>query len=149
MTNKEMKCYLFPNDSNNEWISKYNKLVLEVKAKEAENKEHKKNQPKRNDKDLDSYPIDNIGIHHIIPKKIDPSLEKDKDNLLYVSLEDHINLHYYLWKANKEYSLHLWFIYVFARKHNLWTLPGGEEEFSELKKDVAFARMLKKQGIEQ
>lgn len=135
-----MKLYQFPNPDNNEWIDKYNKLVCEIKSHEQENIELKKKQKKRNDKTGGEYLAENIGIHHIIPKKIDPTLEKDKDNYLYVSFVDHMNLHYYLWKADKKYARHLWFGCVYGRKHNLWDLPGGSVEYEQLKKDLRYER---------
>jgi len=131
-----MKIYQFPNPDNNKWIDKYNELVCEIKSHEQENIELKKKQKKRNDKETGEYLAENIGIHHIIPKKIDPSLEKDKDNYLYVSFTDHMNLHYCLWKADKRYARHLWFGCVYGRKHNLWNLPGGDAEYEQLKKDL-------------
>lgn len=46
-----MSCRQFPNTDNNEWITKYNELVLEIKANEDFYKEYKNTQPKRNDKE--------------------------------------------------------------------------------------------------
>lgn len=134
---------LFPNPENNEWIDKYNSLVIETKSHEQENIEHKKFQKKRNDKDSNSWNAQSIGIHHIIPKKVDPSLENDKENLLYVSFENHCNLHYYLWKSDPKYAAHFWFLLLAARKMKLWDLPGGEEEYKQIAKDVALSRKKK------
>lgn len=127
---------LFPNEENNEWINKYNELVVEVKAKEAENKALKEAQPKRNDKEPSIWSGESIGIHHIIPKKIRPDLVKDKNNLLYVSIADHCRLHYYLWKSNPIYAKHFWFIMIAARKWGWWDLPGGDEEYEMIKNDL-------------
>lgn len=131
---------VFPNPNNNEWITKYNDLVDKIKLNEEYYKEFKKTQPKRKDIDASNYNINNVGIHHIIPKKIDPSLSKDKSNLLYVPFKDHMMLHYFLWKADYHYSLHMLFIAAFARKYNLWEFPNGEEEWKELCKDCAITR---------
>lgn len=79
---------IFPNPNNNEWLNKYNELVSEIKSKEDYFKEYKKTQPKRNDKEK-KYDKNNVGIHHIIPKKVDMSLINDKDNLLYVPFDKH------------------------------------------------------------
>ncbi len=128
---------LFPNPNNNEWIDKYNELVKKIKSEEEYWKEYKKHQPKRNDADPDCWKdSEAVTIHHIVPKKIDPSLMNDKDNLLYVPFKDHCNLHYYLWKANPIYAKHLWFIGIAGRKMGLWDLPGGDEEYELLKKDL-------------
>ena len=131
-----MNCKTFPNPFGNEWIDKYNELVIEVKSHEKENLEYKKTQPKRNDKDPNSWTGKSIGVHHIIPRKIDPSLEKDKDNLLYISFIDHCWLHYYLWKSDPIYAKHFWFLLSAARKMGLWKLPGGDKELEEIKKDL-------------
>ena len=115
--------YHFPNTNNNEWIDKYNKLVDEVASKEDYYKEYKKHQSKRDDKHWENYTLEHVGIHHIIPKKIDMTLLKDKNNLLYIPLKHHLELHYYLWKKMK-----------------LWDLPGGENEYRQLAKDTALSR---------
>ena len=130
--------YKFPNPDNNEWINKYNELVESIKSKEEYWKEYKKTQPKRNDKDPNCWKnSEAVTIHHIIPKKINPKLITDKDNLLYVPFNDHCTLHYYLWKANPMYATHLWWICVAGRKLGMWDLPGGEQDYEQLKKDLA------------
>ena len=128
--------YHFPNPNNNEWLNKYNALVDEISAKEDDYKEIKKNQPKRNDKTPELWSGKSVGIHHIIPKKIDPDLKNNKNNLLYVTIEEHCWLHYYLWKADPQYASHFWFLLQAVRKWNWWTLPGGEDEYEEIKEDV-------------
>lgn len=137
--------YLFPNPDNNEWIAKYNDLVTQIKAKEYYWKAYKKIQPKRNDKDPDCWKdCEAVTIHHIIPKKVNMDLVKDKDNLLYVPFKDHCMLHYYLWKADPKYAPHLWWIGIAGRKLGIWDLPGGEEEYKQLAKDVSLTRKKKK-----
>ena len=137
---------LFPNPDNNPWIDKYNALVLEVKSHEEENILKKKNQPKRKNGPLiEEYTGDSIGIHHIIPKKIDMSLVNDKDNLLYISLYDHCQLHYYLWKSNPDYAPHLQFIGYAGRKIGCWNMT--DEEWKQLHKDSAAYRKKKKKGL--
>lgn len=128
--------YTFPNPDNNPWIDKYNALVLEVAKHEAENIQKKKTQPKRDDKNPLWYSTA-IGIHHIIPKKVDMSLVKDKRNLLYIGIADHCTLHYYLWRANPDYAPHLAFIGRAGEKFDWWHMPGGQEEWKQLYKDAA------------
>lgn len=129
--------YRFPNIENNEWFEKYNSLVAEIEAKADYYKEYKKTQPKRNDKNPDCWKDSlAITIHHIIPKSIDKSLEKDKENLLYVPFVEHCQLHYYLWKGDKSYASQLWWICIAGRKLGKWQLPGGETEYEQLKKDL-------------
>lgn len=136
--------YLFPNPQNNSWIDEYNNLVLEVEKHEQENKIFMKTQPKRNDQDPGSWSPQSIGIHHIIPKKIDPSLKNDRNNWLYVNFIDHCTLHYYLWKADPQYAPYLMFIAYAGRKMGLWDMPGGEAEWEELRKDISEIRKNKK-----
>ena len=136
--------FLFPNFDNNQWIEKYNVLVKKVKANEAHYKLVKETQPKRNDKE-NTVTKDFVTIHHIIPKKVEMGLVKNKENLLYVPFDLHCLLHYYLWKANPKYASHLWFLCIAGRKIGIWDLPGGEEEYSQLKIDVAAYKKQKKQ----
>ena len=137
---------LFPNPDNNPWIDKYNKLVLEVKSHEEENKILIKTQPKRKSGPLtEDYTGDRIGIHHIIPKKINPELQNNKDNWLYVNFIDHCNLHYYLWKSNPDYAPHLQFIAYAGRKMKLWNM--SDDEWKQLNKDSAVYRKKKKEGL--
>lgn len=131
---------VFPNPTNNEWINKYNELVHEIKLKEDYYKEYKKHQSKRNDKDTSSYTVNHVNVHHIIPKKVDMSLVKDKDNLLYVPFGIHIDLHYYLWKADYHYGPHLYFLCIAGRKMKLWDLPNGEDDWKQLCEDCALVR---------
>lgn len=137
--------YNFPNPNNNEWLNKYNDLVNEVASKQDYYKEYKKTQPKRNDKDPNCWKGSKaVTIHHIIPKSIDESLVKDKDNMLFVPMADHCMLHYYLWKYNPIYASQLWWICIASRKLGLWDLPNGEEEYKRLSKDISLSRKRKK-----
>jgi len=136
-----MECKQFPNPSHNKWIDKYNKLVITIKKQEAYWKEYKKTQPKRNDKDTNCWKNSKaVTIHHIIPKSIDESLVKDKDNLLFVPFVEHCLLHYYLWKSNPIYASQLWWICIAGRKMGIWDLPQGEEEYKQLSKDISLSR---------
>ena len=136
-----MKCKQFPNLLHNKWIDKYNQLVIAIKEKEAYWKEYKKTQPKRNDKDANCWKNSKaVTIHHIIPKSIDESLVKDKDNLLFVPFAEHCLLHYYLWKSNPIYASQLWWICIAGRKMGIWDLPHGEEEYKQLSKDISLSR---------
>lgn len=103
---EEIIIYQFPNPQNNEWINKYNEKVREIKSQEEINKEKRRQQSKR---DEGTYTAEHIGIHHILPKSINPEYKKDKNNFLYVSFKDHMDLHYYLWKADPKYARQLWF----------------------------------------
>ena len=127
--------FLFPNFENNPWINKYNELVTKIKSNETYYKYIKEIQPKRNDKEC-TVTKDFVTIHHIIPKKVEMGLVKNKENLLYVPFDLHCMLHYYLWKANPQYANHLWFICIAGRKMGIWDLPGGEDDYEQLKKDV-------------
>lgn len=136
-----MECKQFPNPENNEWINKYNKLVVKIKQQELYWKEYKKTQPKRNDKDTNCWKNSKaVTIHHIIPKSIDETLVKDKDNLLFVPFAEHCLLHYYLWKSNPIYASQLWWICIAGRKLGKWDLPHGEEEYKQLAKDISLSR---------
>lgn len=133
--------YHFPNPDGNEWISKYNELVDMIANDEAYWKEYKKTQPKRNDKDPNVWKNSKaVTIHHIIPKKINPELVKDPNNLLFVPFKEHCDLHYFLWRTNPEYAAHLWWIALAGRKLCLWDLPNGEPEYRQLSKDLALCR---------
>ena len=110
--------FLFPNENNNEWIDKYNTLVLDVKAGRYDFGDTK------------------LSLHHIIPRSIAPELTKDKANFVYVPIVEHMMLHYYLWKADSSYGRQLWFGCVWCRKNKLWDLPGGDTEYEELKKSL-------------
>lgn len=135
--NNKLTVRQFPNPTNNEWINKYNALVIKIKSEEAHWKAYKKTQPKRNDKNPDCWKnSEAVLIHHIIPKSINASLIKENSNLLYVPFNEHITLHYYLWKANPAFAKQLWWIYIAGRKLKRWELPGGEEEFKQLKMDL-------------
>ncbi len=127
--------FQFPNFNNNPWITKYNELVREIKSNESYYKMIKETQPKRNDK-KSTVTKDFVTIHHIIPKKIEMGLVKNKENLLYVPFDLHCMLHYYLWKADSKYANHLWFICIAGRKMGIWDLPGGEKDYEQLKKDI-------------
>jgi len=136
-----MDCKQFPNPENNKWINKYNKLVAKIKQQELYWKEYKKTQPKRNDKDANCWKNSKaVTIHHIIPKSIDESLVKDKDNLLFVPFTEHCLLHYYLWKSNPIYASQLWWICIAGRKLGIWNLPHGDEEYKQLSKDISLSR---------
>ena len=118
---------LFPNPNNDEWIIKYNDRVESIKLGKV------------------CFPENAwIGKHHIIPKSIAPELEKVEDNIVELPFAEHMDLHYFLWKADPSYASQLWFGCVYGRKHKLWDLPGGEEEYIQLKKDLSLSRKKKK-----
>lgn len=135
--------YKFPNTSNNEWIDKYNELIEDVTPYEKERLLILKD--KYIPESMLKGPVDGpISAHHIIPRSLHPELTKVKDNIIYVTFSEHMNLHYYLWKADSKYASQLWFGCVYGRKHNLWDLPGGEDEYKILKRDVNEYRKRKK-----
>ena len=114
----------FENPNDNEWINKYNKLIEEVELGERvfSNKETLKE--------------GKLGLHHIIPRSISPELTEDKNNHIYLPFKEHMDMHYWLWKFDPKYAPQLWFGCVYGRKNGLWDLPGGDEEYEQLKKDV-------------
>ena len=125
---------LFPNPTNSSWIEKYNRLVSDVKSGKLT---------------FESFtPIVvngrkvGLGKHHIIPKSIAPELVKDPDNLVELPFKEHMDLHYFLWKADPAYARQLWFGCAFGRKHHLWDLPGGDAEYEELKKSLKSKRTI-------
>ena len=118
----------FPNPDNNEWLNKYNALVCDVREGRR------------------LFINVKLSLHHIIPRSVAPSLAKDKDNYLYVPFKEHMDLHYYLWKADKKYAAQLWFGCVYGRKHGLWDLPDPDTEYEQLKKDVAECHLEKRKG---
>lgn len=147
----DMKYLRMPNESHNEWIDKYNSLIDDIESGKLVFSEDYLEVKKEDYPDSQSYKTERVkrgsmGKHHIIPKKYDPSLEKVKENLLPVPFKEHCLLHYYLWKADPSFSLHLWFIYSFGRKHGIWELPGGDEERELLKEDLKEARRLQREN---
>ena len=140
--------YRFPDTTNNEWIKKYNQLIEDIETKKIEFNKDYLNINRSDYNTNEEYRMARLksgsgGYHHIIPKKIDPSLEKDKKNLIWLPFKEHMDLHYYLWKANPLYGIHLWFGCIYGRKHKLWDLPGGEDEYNQLKIDVGKYKKLK------
>lgn len=106
----------FDDGHTDSWIEKYNLLIEEVEVGKTFSEKLTK--------------------HHIIPKKIDPSLADDKENWIWLPFKEHMDMHYWLWKHDKRFARHLWFGCVYGRKHKLWDLPGGEEEYEQLKRDL-------------
>ena len=141
----------FPNEENNEWLNKYNSLIDDIENGRIQfSKEYlkvnKNDYTNREEYRIARLKLGSGGYHHIIPKKVNPELENVKDNKVWVPFIEHMNLHYYLWKYNKYYGIHLWFGCVFGRKHKLWDLP-TEDEYNQLKKDVNEYIKNKKKGI--
>lgn len=125
----------FDNPNNNEWIDKYNKLIEDVELGVrvfSNNKE--------------TWEEGKLSLHHIIPRSINPDLTDDTDNHIYLPFKEHMDLHYWLWKYDPKYAPQLWFGCVYGRKNGLWNLPGGDEEYEQLKKDVAKYRKKKKKN---
>lgn len=84
-----------------------------------------------------------LTLHHIIPRSVAPELANDKENWIWLPFKEHIDMHYWLWKHSKKFASQLWFGCVYGRKHGLWDLPGGEEEYEQLKQDLKLCRRLK------
>lgn len=117
--------YLMPNPTDNWWINKYNTKVQELSDQQA---------------------VKGVtGIHHILPRSDYPELAADPRNKINASFQDHMDLHYYMWKYNPRYSAQLWFGCVYGRKHKMWDLPGGESEYQQLKNDLRVARQYRKE----
>ena len=119
---------VFPNSSNNIWLRRYNDLISNIKA------------GKMSFQDYAPFIVNGrkigLGKHHIIPKSIAPELTKDLDNIVELPFKEHMDLHYFLWKADQVYARQLWFGCTFGRKHHIWDLPGGNAEYEELKKSL-------------
>lgn len=135
--------YRFPNPDNNEWINKYNELVAKVESGEIVFEQNVVSEQNGEAGRIDKLVKGKTTLHHIIPRSISPELTKDKNNHIYVPFKEHMDLHYYLWKADKSYARQLWFGCVFGRKHGLWNLPNGDEEYEQLKKDLNYGRKVK------
>ena len=127
-----MKYYLFPNPKKNPWIEKYNSLVSDIK--EGKRIFTEEDLQRGSEIKIGSRNVCGLGKHHVIPKSLRPDLVKDPANIVELPFKEHMDLHYFLWKADNKYGRQLWFGCVFGRKHGLWDLPGGEEEYEELKK---------------
>ena len=128
--------YRFPNPTNNEWLDKYNKLIEQVESGAMVFESNVVSDKKGEEGRLDKIRKGKTTLHHIIPRSIAPELTTDKNNHIWLPFQEHMNLHYYLWKADKSYAKQLWFGCVFGRKHGLWNLPGGDEEYEQLKLDL-------------
>lgn len=130
---------IFPNPDGNEWLTRYNDLV---KSAFDEHRDFKANiRESRSISDsIERLRRGKLTLHHIIPRSLAPELTNDPDNFVYLTFSEHMDAHYYLWKADPKYGIQLWFGCVFGRKHKIWNLPGGESEYEILKKDVAAQR---------
>lgn len=129
-----MMTYEFPNPDHDPWLDKYNELVKKVKAVEIDFSKFPEviiESTKSNGKTRKV----GLGKHHIIPRSIRPELTKDPGNIIEIPFSIHMDLHYFLWKANPEYARQLWFGCVFGRKHHLWDLP-DPNEYDLLKSDL-------------
>lgn len=89
---------------------------------------------------------DGLTFHHILPRCAYPEEKDNPDNWAWLSFEDHWLAHYLLWKATKEprYASAFWFICVWGMKNKGMTMP--DEDYNELKKDVAKYRLEKRKG---
>lgn len=108
----------FLENSDNPWMKKYNMLIEFVEKGEI------------------SFPGEKLTKHHIIPKSIEPGFLKAEENFIWLPFKEHMDMHYWLWKFDKKFARQLWFGCVYGRKHGLWDLPGGEQEYEELKRDL-------------
>ena len=113
----------FLDDIDDPWLKKYNLLIEQVEAgKTFEGK---------------------LTLHHIVPRSVDSSLSKDKSNHIWLPFAEHMDMHYWLWKYDRKFAPQLWFGCVYGRKHGLWDLPGGKEEYEQLKRDLRSSRRKK------
>jgi len=128
--------YRFPNPYNNVWLNKYNDLIRLVEEKQLIFESNVFSNKTSEEGRIDKIKKGKTTLHHIIPRSISPELAEDLENHIYVPFKEHMDLHYYLWKADKKYARQLWFGCVFGRKYKLWDLPGGDEEYEQLKNDL-------------
>ena len=126
--------YAFPDSTSSEWIAEYNSEVKAFKSRQL-----------HEDANAD-WSRGEHGIHHVLPRSRWPELADDEDNKVYVTFQEHMHLHWLLWKADPSWASALWFGCVYGRKHKLWNLPGGEEEYEQLKRDLKLSRKCKKQS---
>ena len=115
INHKEM-CYQIPNPDHNEWLAKYNEMVVKYVHEGKLTKSGKG--------------------HHILPRSLYPEAANDLGNILELDFKEHIDLHYYLWKADPRYAPQLWFGAVYGIKNGLWNLY-EEGEYEQLKRDVS------------
>lgn len=122
--------YRLENPSGNEWIEKCNEII-------ASNENNTPLNPK--DPGYIKY-----SLHHILIRSRYPDLENDPQNHLYLSVEDHITLHYYMWKGDSSYCAAFWFCYVWYHKNYGYTITPDEE--AQLKEDMKEYRRRKKEN---
>ena len=120
--------YRLPNPDNNEWIAKCNDII-------GKNENNVQLKPK--DPNYKKY-----SLHHILIRSEYPELKNDLNNQIYLEVEDHINLHYYMWKGNSKYCAAFWFCYVWFHKNFGYNIT--DEEYLQLKEDMKVYRKLHK-----
>lgn len=107
--------YQIKNTTDNEWLNKYNKLVLTDTG---------------------------TSLHHIIPRCKHPELKEDNRNHVRLAPLDHCRAHYYLWKYSREFALEFTFTYYWFRKHYGFRMT--DEEEAKFKEDIRWCRNQKK-----
>lgn len=117
---------LYDEEHPSEWLDKYNKLVEDIMTRKVR------------------FELNKLNMHHIVPKSVAPELDKPIENHIHLPFQYHMDLHYYLWRHDPQYAVQLWFGCVWGRKHHKWDLPGGDEEYKQLKEDVTLWATLKK-----
>ena len=122
------KKYRLPNPDGNAWIDKCN-TIIELNENNVQLKP--------------SNPVYiKYSLHHILIRSEYPELTDDPANHLYLSVEDHINLHYYMWKGNSKYCAAFWFCYVWFHKNRGYSIT--DKEYEQLKADMREYRRAKK-----
>lgn len=113
------------NEHPSEWLDAYNKLVEAIMSREIR------------------FELENLSMHHIVPRSLAPELDKVMVNHINLPFNYHMDLHYYLYRHDPAYAAQLWFGCTYGRKHKLWDLPGGDEEYKQLKEDLSTWKTLK------
>lgn len=110
---------LYPNPKRSWWLMRYNALVTKIKSGKLK------------------FPEGSwLGKHHVIPRSERPDLQRDQRNIVVLPFTEHMDLHYFLWRAEptRRHAQQLWWGCVYGRKNKLWDLPGGDRELEKLKK---------------
>ena len=115
--------YQLANPNNNQHLTKYNEICS---------------------RDYSQFD-EKLSLHHILSRSKFPELKNDKQNHAWLPTLIHVEAHYHLWKYNPIFALEFWFPLVYFRKRQLFDVT--PEEYQQLKKDLAYCKKLKKDGL--